>query len=110
MASKQRKRRRKRRAVKKPLRFLPFPHKPRRRRPEPEDGVPPKAGVPVFSESASSAPCGPPLPVSLPPTVLRGVVESQLSEAVNAPVTIESLSVNPFTLGHCRARRPCPLP
>ena len=31
--------------------------------------------------------------------MLRGVVESQLSEAVNAPVTIESLSVNPFTLG-----------
>lgn len=39
------------------------------------------------------------LAVSLPPTVLRGFVESQLSEAVNAPVTIESLSVNPFTLG-----------
>lgn len=39
------------------------------------------------------------LAVSLPPSVLRGVVESRLSEAVNAPVTIESLSVNPFTLG-----------
>lgn len=39
------------------------------------------------------------LAVSLPPTVLRGVVESQLSKAVNAPVAIESLSVNPFTLG-----------
>lgn len=39
------------------------------------------------------------LAVSLPPTVLRGVVENQLSKAVNAPVAIESLSVNPFTLG-----------
>ena len=29
------------------------------------------------------------LAVSLPPSVLRGVVESRLSEAVNAPVTID---------------------
>lgn len=84
---------------KKPLRFLPFPHQAEEEKARTEDGVPPKAGVPVFSESASSAPCGPPLPFPCRLTVLRGVVESQLSEAVNAPVTIESLSVNPFTLG-----------
>ena len=38
------------------------------------------------------------LAASLPPTVLRGVLESRLSEAVNAPVTLESVRVNPFTL------------
>ena len=35
---------------------------------------------------------------ALPPTLLRGMVESSLSKAVNAPVTLESLSLNPFTL------------
>lgn len=38
------------------------------------------------------------LVTALPPTVLRGVLESQLSAAVNAPVTLESVRVNPFTL------------
>lgn len=38
------------------------------------------------------------LVTALPPTVLRGVLESQLSDAVNAPVTLGAVRVNPFTL------------
>lgn len=38
------------------------------------------------------------LVTALPPTVLRGALESQLSDAVNAPVTLGAVRVNPFTL------------
>lgn len=99
MASKQRKRRRKRRAVKKnpplpPVSAQAEEEKARTR------GRPFRQRL-AYLSFRNRPPLRPVdrLAVSLPPTVLRGVVESQLSEAVNAPVTIESLSVNPFTLG-----------
>lgn len=66
-------------------------------RPDPRTAFP-KAGVPVFSESASSAPCGPPLPFPCRPRCCAASWKAS-SEAVNAPVTIESFPVNPFTLG-----------
>mgnify|MGYP002415019478 CR=1 FL=1 len=87
---------------KKPLRFLPFPHKPRRRRPEPEDGVPPKAGVPVFSESASSAPCGPPLPF---PCLPRCCAASWKASS-RRPSTPPSPS-NPFRSTRLPSALPC---
>lgn len=34
----------------------------------------------------------------LPPTVLRGLLEEQMSETFNAPVTLDAVRVNPFTL------------
>lgn len=37
------------------------------------------------------------LVTALPPTVLRGVLETQISEALNAPVILDSVTVNPFT-------------
>ncbi|MFQ9866358.1 MAG: Bax inhibitor-1/YccA family protein [Bilophila wadsworthia] len=87
---------------KKPLRFLPFPHKPRRRRPEPEDGVPPKAGVPVFSESASSAPCGPPLPFPCRPRCCA----ASWKASSRRPSTPPSPS-NPFRSTRLPSALPC---
>ncbi len=99
MASKQRKRRRKRRAVKNtpqrpPLSVRAEEEKARSRGRRSAKGW--RAcllGIGLLCILWMA------LAVSLPPKVLRGVVENQLSKAVNAPVTIGSLSVNPFTLG-----------
>lgn len=37
------------------------------------------------------------LVTALPPTVLRGMLETQISEALNAPVLLDNVTVNPFT-------------
>ena len=99
MASKQRKRRRKRRAVKKAPPLPPVSAQAEEEKARTRGRRSAKGWRACLFGIGLLCALWTALAVSLPPTVLRGVVESQLSEAVNAPVTIESLSVNPFTLG-----------
>ncbi|MFQ9489963.1 MAG: DUF748 domain-containing protein [Bilophila wadsworthia] len=99
MASKQRKRRRKRRAVKKTPPLPPVSAQAEEEKARTRGRRSAKGWRACLFGIGLLCALWTALAVSLPPTVLRGVVESQLSEAVNAPVTIESLSVNPFTLG-----------
>ena len=99
MASKQRKRRRKRRAVKKAPPLPPVSAQAEEEKARTRGRRYAKGWRACLFGIGLLCALWTALAVSLPPTVLRGVVESQLSEAVNAPVTIESLSVNPFTLG-----------
>lgn len=99
MASKQRKRRRKRRAAQKAPQRPPISAQAEEEKARSRGRRSAKGWRACLVGIGFLCALWTALAVSLPPSVLRGVVESRLSEAVNAPVTIESLSVNPFTLG-----------
>ena len=87
MASKQRKRRRKRRAVKKAPPLPPVSTQAEEEKARTRGRRSAKGWRACLFGIGLLCALWTALAVSLPPTVLRGVVESQLSEAVNAPVT-----------------------